>query len=50
MTRIMFYMGVQNDPKIGPVRLIFNTTLKVAQIDMYTKTDAKPEEYFLEND
>ena len=44
--------GVQNDPKIGPLSLrpIFNTPLKVSQIDMLTKTDAKPVENFWEND
>ena len=28
----------QNDQEIGPLRPIFNTSLKIAQIDMYTKT------------
>ena len=46
----MIYLGAQNGPEIGPLRPIFNTPLKVAQIDMYTKTDAKPVEIFLEND
>ena len=50
MTWNMIYLGAQNDPKIGPLGPIFNTPLKVAQIDMYTKTDAQPEGNFLEND
>ena len=45
-TWIMFYLGAQNDPEIGPLRLILNIPLKVAQIDMLTKTDAKPVESF----
>ena len=32
----MIYFGAQNEPEIGPLRPIFNTPLKVAQIDMYT--------------
>ena len=35
---------------IWPLRLIFNTPLKVAQIDMHTKTDGKQVENFWEND
>ena len=46
----MIYLGAQNDSVIGPMRPIFNTPLKVDQIDMYTKTDAKPVEIFLDND
>ena len=38
------YVGAQNDPKIGPLEPIFNTSLKIAPIDMHTKTDAKPVE------
>ena len=49
MTWSMIYLGAQNDPEIGPLGLIFNTPLKVAQIDMYTKTDAQPVGNFLEN-
>ena len=49
MTWIMIYLGAQNDPEIGPLGPIFSTPLKVAQIDMYTKTDAKPVGNFLEN-
>ena len=45
----MFYFGAQNDPKIGPLRPIFNTPLKLAKIDMYTKTDVKPVENLWEN-
>ena len=41
-TCIMIYFGTQNDPEIGPPRPIFNTPLKVAQVDMYTKIDVKP--------
>ena len=37
----MIYFGAQNDPKIVPLRPIFNTPLKVAQIDMYTTTDIR---------
>ena len=43
-------LGPKMTPKIGPLRPIFNTPLRVAQIDMYTETDAKPVEFFLEND
>ena len=50
MTWIMIYLGVQNDPEIGPLAPIFNTALKVALIDMYTKTDAQPVGIFWEND
>ena len=50
MTWIMIYLGAQNDPEIGPLGPIFNTPLKVAQIDMFTKTDAQPVGNFLEND
>ena len=46
----MIYLGVQNDPEIGPLGPIFNTPLKVAQIVMYTKTEAKPLEILCEND
>ena len=42
MTWIMIYLGAQNDPEIGPLGPVFNTPLKVAQTDMYTKTDVKP--------
>ena len=45
----MIDFGAQNDPKIGPLGPIFNTLIKVAQIDMYTKTDAKPVGICLEN-
>ena len=50
MTRIVFYFGAQNYPDIGLLRPTFNIPLKVAQIDMYTKNDAKPLENFWEND
>ena len=46
----MIYFVAQNDPEIGPLMPIFNTPLKVAQIDMCTKTDAKPVENFRDND
>ena len=49
-TWIMIYLGAQNDPESGPLGPIFNIPLKVAQIDMYTKTDAKPAKNFWEND
>ena len=42
----MFYFGAQINPEIWSRRLIFNTPLKVAQTDMSTKTDSKPEENF----
>ena len=42
-------LGNQNDAEIGPLGPIFNTLLSVAQIDMYTKTDAQPVEKFWEN-
>ena len=48
--RIMFYFGAQYDFEIGPLRPIFNTPLKVAQIDIYTKTHEKPVENCWEND
>ena len=50
MTWIMIYLGAQNDPEIGPLGSIFNTLLKVSQIDMYTKTDAQPVGNIWEND
>ena len=40
----MIYFEAQNNPAI------FNTPLKVVQIDMYIKTDVKPVEIFWEND
>ena len=46
----MIYLGAQNDPEIGPLGPIFDTPLKLTQIDMCTKTDAKPVDFFLEND
>ena len=46
----MIYFGAQNDPEIGPRRPIFNTPLKVSQIDKYTKIDAKLVKTFREND
>ena len=48
MTEDMNYdlFWAQNDTKIGPPMPIFNTPLKVAQIDMNTKTDSKPVENF----
>ena len=48
-TWIMIYFRAPNDPGIEPLRPIFNTPPKVAQIDMYTKTDAKPVENFWES-
>ena len=36
----------QNDPEIGPLRQIFNKPLKAAQVDMPTKTDVKPIDFF----
>ena len=50
MTWIMIYWGAQADPEIGSLGPIFNTPLKVAQIDMYTKTGAQPVGNFWEND
>ena len=50
ITWIMIYLGAQNDPEIGPLGPIFNTLLKLAQIDMYTKTDAQPVGNIWEND
>ena len=46
----MIYLGTQHDPEIWPLRPILNTPLKVAHMDMYTKTDAKPVENFWEYD
>ena len=43
----MFCFGAQNDPAIKPLRSIPNIPLKVAQIDMCTKTNAKQVEFFL---
>ena len=45
----MIYFGAQNDPEIVPLGPIFNAPLKIAQIDMYTKTDVKPLKNFGEN-
>ena len=33
-TWILFYFGSQNDPQIGPLRPIFKTPLREAQIEM----------------
>ena len=41
----MKYFGAQNDPENGPMKPIFNTTLKVDQIYMYNKADAKAMEW-----
>ena len=49
MTEDLNYFGAPNDQEIRPLRPIFNTPLKVAQIEMYTKTDKKPMENFWEN-
>ena len=46
----MFYFGAQNDTEIGPMKPIFNTLLKIAQIDKQTKTNVKPVDNFSEND
>ena len=46
----MINFGNQSDPKMVPLRPVFNTRLKVAQIDMYSKTDPKPVEIFCKND
>ena len=46
----MIYFVAQNDLEIGSLRPIFNTPIKVAQIDVYTKTDAKQVENFWESD
>ena len=46
----MIYCGARNDPEIWPLRAILNILLKVAQIDMNIKTDAKPVENFRENE
>ena len=37
----MIYFWAQNDPGIGPLTPILNTPLVVAEMHMYTKTDAK---------
>ena len=42
----MICFETQNDPEIGPLRPIFNTPLKVAQIGMLTKTGGKPVKTF----
>ena len=47
---LWYILGPKMTRKIRPLRPIFNIPLKVAQIDMYTKTDAKPVENFCEND
>ena len=49
-TWIMIDFGAQNDPEKGPLQPIFNTFLKVAQIDMDTKNDVKPMANFWEKD
>ena len=42
-----YLFGGPNDPKIVLLGPIFNSLLKVAQFDMYTKTDTKPVESLL---
>ena len=49
-TSFMIYFVVLNDREIGPLRPIFNISLKVAPIDVYPKTDAKSVENVWEND
>ena len=38
------YLGVQNGPKIGPVRPIFYLPLEVATMNMWNNTNVKPTE------
>ena len=42
--------GPKMTQEIGSLTPIFNTPLKVAKIDIYAKTDAKPVEKYWEND
>ena len=46
----MINFGTQSDPEMVPLRPVFNTRFKVIQIDMYSKTDPKPVEFFCKND
>ena len=45
----MIYFGSQNDPENWASEANIQRTSKVAQIDMYTTTDAKPAENVWEN-
>ena len=49
-TGIFTYFGAQSGPKIGPLRPIFSTHLKVLAMSMWSNTDAKPVKTFWEND
>ena len=50
-TEIFFtYFGVQSGPKIGPLRPIVSTHLKVLAMSIWSKTDVKPVKKFWESD
>ena len=46
----MVYFKAQNDLKIGPLRPIFSTPLKVPEMRMWSNTDVKPVKTFWENE
>ena len=49
-TGIFTYLGTQGGPKIGPLRPIFHTPLKVFTMRIWSNTDVKPVETFWESD
>ena len=49
-TRIFIYFGAQNGKKIGPLRPIFSTRLKVLAMSMWSNIDVKPVKTFWESD
>ena len=44
------FLGAQNRPKIGPLRPIFHTPLKVLAMRMWSNTDMQPVKTFWESD
>ena len=50
MTGILTYLGAQSGPKIGPLRSIFSTHLKVLAMSMWSNTVVKPVKTFWESD
>ena len=48
-SEFLTYFGVQSGPKIGPLRPIFSTHLKVLAMCMWSNTDVKPVETSWEN-
>ena len=49
-TGILTYLGAQSGPKIGPLRPIFSTRLKVLGMSMWSNTVVKPVKTFWESD